>query len=37
MNDRNSINKMALSSHKFSINTTKWYNLQEDTKTMVKK
>ena len=31
-NNRNAITKMRLSSHNFAINTTKWYNLQEDIK-----
>ena len=31
-NNRNAIMKIRLSSHNFTINTTKWYNLQEDIK-----
>ena len=31
-NNRNAITKIRLSSHNFSINTTKWYYLQEDMK-----
>ena len=31
-NNRNAITKVRLSSHNFAINTTKWYNLQEDMK-----
>ena len=30
--NRNTINKIMLSSHNFAKNTTKWYNLQEDIK-----
>ena len=30
--NRNAITKIRLSSHNFAINTTKWYNLQEDMK-----
>ena len=32
LNNRNAITKVRLSSHNFAINTTKWYNLQEDMK-----
>ena len=31
-NNRNAITKIRLSSHNFTINTTKWYNLQEGMK-----
>ena len=31
-NNRNVQTKIRLSSHNFAINTTKWYNLQEDMK-----
>ena len=31
-NNRNAITKIRLSSHNLTINTTKWYNLQEDMK-----
>ena len=31
-NNRSAITKIMLSSHNFTINTTKWYNLQEDIK-----
>ena len=31
-NNRKAITKIRLSSHNFAINTTKWYNLQEDMK-----
>ena len=30
--NRNAITKIRLLSHNFAINTTKWYNLQEDMK-----
>ena len=30
--NRNAITKIRLSSHNFAINTTKWYNLQEEMK-----
>ena len=30
--NRNAITKIRSSSHNFTINTTKWYNLQEDMK-----
>ena len=29
-NNRNAITKIRLSSHNLAINTTKWYNLEED-------
>ena len=31
-NNRNAITKVTLSSHNFALNTTKWYNLQEQMK-----
>ena len=31
-NNRNTIAKIRLSSHSFAINTSKWYNLEEDMK-----
>ena len=31
-NNRNAITKIRLSSNNFAINTTKWYNFQEDMK-----
>ena len=31
-NNRNALTKIRLSSHNFAINTTKWYNLQEEMK-----
>ena len=35
--NRNAITKIRLLSHNFAINTTKWYNLQEDMKICEKK
>ena len=32
VNNRSAITKIRLSSHNFAINTTKWYNVQEDMK-----
>ena len=31
-NNRNTITKIRLSYHSFAINTSKWYNLEEDMK-----